>query len=578
MRMPNRHNEKGIALILSILALLLLSAIAVGMMYMSTTEASVNANFKAEETEYFAARAGVEEVRDRMLPSNPNTINNFAPVGGVGVCAGNCLLPTALPNTAIGAGPPVLYILQGGGPGVPPVTMANVTGGTPTTNPLFDDEFCHDFAPFGGMAVTPNNVRCATLPAGAAWYSTPAAPAAGSPFLSAAPYPLDWKWARVTQKGNTSSAYPVTPAPAGAQWDLVCWNGSSEVTAPAGTPVAVQNNSPCGSLNPYANPVYLVTSLAVSPSGARRLVQQELAQTPARQPSGLFATGTGCAALSLAGGAKTFAFNSATEAGGPTDPPSNVTIVGADIGSNGNVDVSGAGTIVNGATLTNDPTTWGNCNQGNGVSGNGTYGTAIPPIQPLPTSPTAYTPPTPPAPNPMPPTTNCNNANPCWNTGTNTLSPGSYGNVSLTGGTSVTLQGGVNAAHPAVYTLNSISVNPGCNIVITGPVILNIAGAGQQTAVDIQGFANNTNIAGNFVINYGGSANVKITSANAGAFAVINAPNANVNLTGNANFYGQIVGATISDTGGASFYWDKSADTSPVTNPYYEISMRELSY
>ncbi len=81
MRMPNRHNEKGIALILSILALLLLSAIAVGMMYMSTTEASINANFKAEETEYFAARAGVEEVRDRMLPSNPNTINNFVPVG-----------------------------------------------------------------------------------------------------------------------------------------------------------------------------------------------------------------------------------------------------------------------------------------------------------------------------------------------------------------------------------------------------------------------------------------------------------------------------------------------------------------
>src|SRR5260370_2040967 len=318
MRMPNRHNEKGIALILSILALLLLSAIAVGMMYMSTTEASINANFKAEETEYFAARAGVEEVRDRMLPSNPNTINNSVPVGGVGVCQGNCLLPTALPNTAIGAGATVLDILQKG------VSMANVRTGPPAANPLFDDEFCHDFAPFGGMAATPNNVRCATLPGGAAWYSTPAAPGAGSPFLSAAPYPLDWKWARVTQKGNTSNAYPVTPAPGGAPWDLVCWNGTSEVTAPAGTPVAVQNNSPCGSLNPYPNPVYLVTSLAVSPTETLPLAHQQLAQTPPTQPSALFAPGTGCGALSLAGGAQTHAFNSTTQLCRPTHPPSTI--------------------------------------------------------------------------------------------------------------------------------------------------------------------------------------------------------------------------------------------------------------
>src|SRR6266566_8425529 len=135
MRISNRHNEKGIALILSILALLLLSAIAVGMMYMSTTEASINANFKAEEAQYFAARAGVEEVRDRMLPSSPNTINAYAPnAGGVDTCTGTCLLPTSLPNAfpAIGAGPPALYILQSG------VTMANVTAGNPTTNPLFD--------------------------------------------------------------------------------------------------------------------------------------------------------------------------------------------------------------------------------------------------------------------------------------------------------------------------------------------------------------------------------------------------------------------------------------------------------
>ncbi len=566
MRISNRHNEKGIALILSILALLLLSAIAVGMMYMSTTEASINANFKAEETQYFAARAGAEEVRDRMLPSSPNTINAYAPsVAGVDTCTGTCLLPTSLPNNAaIGAGPPVLYILQNG------VTMANVTTGTPATNPLYDDEFCHDFPGYGGMsATTALNVRCTTLPGGV-WYSTPAAPPVGSPFLSAAPYPLDWKWVRVTQKGNaSSSAYPVNGAPGAPLWDLICWNGTSEVAAPAGTLVFPQNNSPCGSLNPYANPVYLVTSLSVSPSGARRLVQQELAQTPANQPAGLFATATGCAALKLSGGAQTFSFNSALEVGGPTNPPSNWTASGGDVGANGNVDVAGAGTTVNGSTYTNETTSQGPCNQNNGVSGNGNAGT----IANIPTYPTAYAPPVPPAPNPMPPTGN-------FSANGLTLAPGAYADVKITGGTT-TLQGGVNAAHPAVYTFNSLDISGGGQLVVNGPVIINIAYQGNGSAITMtsaNSFVNSSGIASYLTINYCCSGSVNLAGGT-GAYAVVNAPNANISFSGGSNFYGQAVGLTIDDTGSAtSFYWDKSANISPVTSPYYEISMRELSY
>ena len=62
------------------------------MMYLSATETAINANFKSEESAYFAARAGVEEVRDRVLPANANTIN--------------ASLPTALPSGAGG----VLYV------------------------------------------------------------------------------------------------------------------------------------------------------------------------------------------------------------------------------------------------------------------------------------------------------------------------------------------------------------------------------------------------------------------------------------------------------------------------------------
>ena len=92
MRTINRQREQGIALLLSILCLLLLTAVAAGMMYLSATETAINGNFKSEESAYFAARAGVEEVRDRILPANANTIN--------------ASLPTALPSGAGG----VLYV------------------------------------------------------------------------------------------------------------------------------------------------------------------------------------------------------------------------------------------------------------------------------------------------------------------------------------------------------------------------------------------------------------------------------------------------------------------------------------
>src|SRR5437899_7244574 len=144
MRKINRQREQGIALLLSILCLLLLTAVAAGMMYLSATETAINGNFKSEESAYFAARAGVEEVRDRILPANANTIN--------------ASLPTALPTGAGG----VLYVLNG-------VSAANITN---NTSPYFDDELCHDFTAIGSWyESTSTNQRCTTLPSGTTWYT-----------------------------------------------------------------------------------------------------------------------------------------------------------------------------------------------------------------------------------------------------------------------------------------------------------------------------------------------------------------------------------------------------------------------
>ena len=516
------------------LALLLLTAIATGMMFMSSTEASISSNFKAEETAYFAARAGVEEMRDRMLTANPNTI---APQ-----------LPTTLPS----AGGRVLYLLQTG------VTMANVTNVTPT-NPLADDELCHDYgaASFGGMTYQPANVRCIDLPGGTAWYVSPN-PTSVAPFAASA-NPMEYKWVRVSLKQNNSSSGYLVDAgqPVG---NLVCWNGNSEVVLPTAL-------ASCSNMAPIANPVYLVTALAVTASGARRLVQQDISQTPtAGFNYGLFATGTGCGALTLGGGAQTFSFNSATNT---TNPPSNISASGGNVGTNGNFGLNGNNTAVHG-TSGSAIAGVGNCNQGNGITaaGGATYGTpaVIPP----------QTPPTPPAPNPLPPTRGCPTY--CYNS-SQTLPPGAYGNVNITGGAQITLQGGTTA-NPAVYTMNSISLAGGSTLSINGPVVLNIAGINQQNPVNFTGgtFSNNTFVPGNFVINYGGTANISISGGTA-AYAVINAPNANISFAGGSNFYGQAIGATVTDTGGTNIYYDQSLQTpGPNNNAFFEIALRELAY
>lgn len=543
MRANNGRREKGVALLLSILALLLLTGVAVSMMYMASTEAVIASNFKAEETEYFAARAGVQEIRDRMIPgAAPYSINN--------------ILPTQLPTAGNQS---VLYILQNG------TTMANVTNGTPATNATFDDELCHDFSFGGTLQQQQPNIRCNTLPAGN-WYSTPAAPAAGSQYVSAAPYALDWKWTRVTLKSNNSTAYPVDSTQPAATTQ-VCWDGNKEVLLGLkadGTPAAR-----CREMATPSHTVYLVTSLAVNQNGARRLVQEELAQNPSGQPSGLFAVGNGCSALSMGGGATTYSFDSSAEAGGPVDPPSNIVAAGGSVGTNGNATIGG-GSVVNGNTYTNLSPTVGNCNAGNGatVNGGGSSPGTVSSIPGYPTG-TPYVAPVPPFPtNPVPPVGNVIYKN-------QVLPAGTYGDVIVKG--NVTLPGGT-VANPAIYTMNSLTVGPGNTLTIQGPVIININYHGNGNAVDIQGFANTTAVASNFVLNYGGFGSVSIASANSGAYAVINAPNANVSLTGNANFYGQVLGSTINVTGSAKFYWDLATLNQPNTSPFFEISMRELSY
>ena len=549
MRKMHRNGERGISLVVALLALVMLSAVAIGMMFMSSTEAAVSANFKSQETAYFAARAGVEEVRDRMLPSPPSPGGAFSLNGS---------LPSVLPGAV---NPWALYILNGQNRSGANMSMADVTN-LATTNPFADDELCHDFPSYVGMTYAAANVRCTGsggLPAVPGWYTST---------TSIAPLPVDYKWIRVTLKANNTygganAALFVDSTKPGA--NQVCWSGSG-----AGAhQVVAAALQPCANIN--ATPVYLLTALAVTPSGAsrgaRRIVQQEIAQTyiNSNLPGGLFAVGNGCGALGIAGNAHTGSFNSAGEAT-PTNPPSNLTNANGNVGSNGNVSLGGNSTSVNGSISTNQSPTVGSC-PGNGVTTTGSPGHGA--INNTP----PYNPSVPPAPNPLPPVTNVT-----LRDQTITAAGGGLGNVTIRG--TVTLTGGT-VANPAVYTMNSLTMNGGSTLEITGPVIINFAGVGVTTVVDMTGgsFSNTTNVPSSFVINYGGSDSMVIEGGNE-AYAVINAPNSDLRFRGGSDFYGQAIARTIDDQGGTNFYWDAALIPPPPTNTttFAEVALRELSY
>jgi hypothetical protein len=80
------NSESGVALLIALIALLLISGAAVAMIVASGSEGALNGNYRSSSSAYYAALAGLEEGRGRLLPTNPNLIvvNNaqgYMPVG-----------------------------------------------------------------------------------------------------------------------------------------------------------------------------------------------------------------------------------------------------------------------------------------------------------------------------------------------------------------------------------------------------------------------------------------------------------------------------------------------------------------
>lgn len=118
---PNRFraSESGVALLISIFVLLLICVVAIALIVASGTESALAGNYRSATGVYYAALAGLEEGRGRLLPRNPDYYPNTAP----------SFLPA--PGTPLAIGQ-VRYIIN-------PVGSENVLTTYPDTE--YDKEF-----------------------------------------------------------------------------------------------------------------------------------------------------------------------------------------------------------------------------------------------------------------------------------------------------------------------------------------------------------------------------------------------------------------------------------------------------
>jgi hypothetical protein len=297
------------------------------------------------------------------------------------------------------------------------------------------------------------------------------------------------------------------------------------------------------------------------------MVQAEVALTPTPPfIYGMFATSHACPAISFSGNNPST--DSFTSAGVGTYSTTHSNTRG-DIGSNGGVSV-GNGNIggIVGVTAAACATPLSVGSQGT-MQGTVACPSGVTTACFL-TSPYVFSTPVPPinVPNTTSNPSTCGTKSSSYDC----LVPGTYGNISIT--KALTLA-------PGTYNINSLSMtgNAGITVSPAGAVTLNVAGTGQSSPIAIAGNGIvDDNSANDFTINYGGTGAISI-AGNGNVTAILNAPLATITQQGNGNWYGSIVGSTISLGGNAFFHYDRNSSLAPTNNGYFTmVSYREIGY
>lgn len=99
---------------------------------------------------------------------------------------------------------------------------------------------------------------------------------------------------------------------------------------------------------------------------------------------------------------------------------------------------------------------------------------------------------------------------------------------------------------------------PGSTPATYAPILFNFAGAGVSTPIDFTGgtITNPSLNSAIFQIQYAGSGSV-VLAGGAGSAGVLYAPNASVKFTGGGDWYGSVISQYVTDFGGAAIHYDR---------------------
>jgi len=230
-----RRPEAGIALLISIFILLLISVVAIALVVSSGTESSLAGNYRSATGVYYAALSGLEETRGRLLSKNSDAFTTTDP---------STFLPP--PGTALNMGDTYYLINPVGGEAITPWDSSS-------TYP--DNQFGVEFGPSGFTAPLNPSHKAFSV-----WNRNPL-------LALNLPGPL-YKWVRINAVSEKSAGI----------------DADNDSLADSTTPLYYDGTH--FSNNPSAGPQVLeLTSFAVLPNGSQKILQYLVATSSVVLPS-----------------------------------------------------------------------------------------------------------------------------------------------------------------------------------------------------------------------------------------------------------------------------------------------------
>lgn len=238
-----KDSESGVALLIAIFVLMIISVVAIALIIASGSESSLAGNYRSSATSYLAGTAGLEEARGRLLTGNADFVNK----------AGTVYIPAAAASMLPASGPlnvgQVRYILNPA-PGESTSTLL-------TTYP--DTEYNTEFGA-GALAA-------ATVVSTA---SVSTVTASGTTYYG----PL-FKWVRITPATEKSIGTDVDNSGLPLNSAAPLYYDSAHLPSPSLIVPSMVSGSP----NPpsTAKQAFEITALAVLPNGTQKMLQYVVA-------------------------------------------------------------------------------------------------------------------------------------------------------------------------------------------------------------------------------------------------------------------------------------------------------------